>query len=183
MLSLNRNKSCCVYFGARYNADVDDHMLDDDKITENSSFIYLGIQFVKGKSIGVNIEPIRHIFFISCNNILNHSSDLCDLVYLQLHESYVKPTLTYAAAEIKLSEAQIASLTTCWNSVYRRILHFNRCELVKCFIRGLCRFDFRHLCLQLSTKRYLSLQLCKNSVVRDVFKLLFFQRSLYNSGS
>ena len=39
-LYLNANKSCCVYFGPRYNADVDDLMLDNDKITWNSSFKY-----------------------------------------------------------------------------------------------------------------------------------------------
>ena len=85
-------KSCCVYFGPRYNADVDNLMLSNDKITCNSSFKYLGIHFVNGNSIGVNIEPIKHKFFMSCNNILSHSSDLCDLVQLQLHESYVLPT-------------------------------------------------------------------------------------------
>ena len=119
-LSLNASKSCCVYFGARCNADVDDLILDNDKITWNSSFKYHGIHFVNGKSIGVNIEPIRQNFFMSCNTILSHSSDLCDLVQLQLHESYVLPTLTYATAAIRLSETQISSLNACWNSVYRR---------------------------------------------------------------
>ena len=47
-LSLNANKS---------NADVHDLILGNDKITWNSSFKYLGIHFVNGKSIGVNIEP------------------------------------------------------------------------------------------------------------------------------
>ena len=55
MLSLNANKSCCVYFGPRYNVDVDDLMLDNDKITWNSSYKNLDIHFVNGKSIGVNI--------------------------------------------------------------------------------------------------------------------------------
>ena len=86
-----------------------------------------------------------------------------------MQESYVLPTLTYATAAIKLSETQIASLNKCWNSVFRRILHFNRLESVKCFIRGLGRLDFRHLCLQLSIKLYLTMQLSKNSVVREVF--------------
>ena len=54
---------------------------------------------------------------MSCNNILRHSGDLCDLVQLQLHESYVLPTLTYTTEEIKLSETQIASRNACWNSV------------------------------------------------------------------
>ena len=129
-LSLNANKSCCVYFGPRYNADVDDITLYNDKITWNSSFKYLGIHFVNGKSIGTNIEPIRHNFFMSCNNILSHSSDLYDLVQLQLHESYVLPTLTYATDAIKVSETQIASLNACWNSIYRRIFHFNRWKSV-----------------------------------------------------
>ena len=100
-MSLNASKSCCVYFGTRYNADVDDHMLGNAKITRNSSFKYLGIHFINGKSIGVNIEPIRYNYFMSCNNIVSHASSRCDLVQLQLHESYVLPTLTYATAAIK----------------------------------------------------------------------------------
>ena len=182
-LSLNADKSCSVNFGSWYNSDDDDLMLDNDKMTWNSSFKYLCIHFVNRKSIGVNIEPIRHNFFMFCNNISSHSSDLCDLAQLQLHESYVLRTLTYATAAIKLSEMQIASLNACWNSAYRRIFHFNRWESVKCFIRGLGRLDFRHLRLQLSTKLYLSTQLCKNSVVKEVFKTSRFQRSLYNSAS
>ena len=64
-LSLNANKSCCFYFGPRYNADVDDLMLSNDKITWNSSFKYLGSHFVNGNSLDVNDEPIRHNFFMS----------------------------------------------------------------------------------------------------------------------
>ena len=59
----------CVYFGPRYNADVDELKLDNDNITCNSSFKYLDIHFVNGKSIGVNIESIRHNFFMSSNKI------------------------------------------------------------------------------------------------------------------
>ena len=111
---------------------------------------------------------------MSCNNIVSHSSSLCDLVQLQLHESYVLPTLTYATAAIKLSETQIASLNACWNSVFRGIFHFNHWESVKCFIHGLGRLDFRHLRLKLSTKLYMNMKLCKNSVVREVFKIFTF---------
>ena len=113
---------------------------------------------------------------MSCNDILSHSSGLCDLVQLQLHETYILPTLTYATSAIKLSETQLASLNACWDSVFRLIFHFNRWQSVKCFILGLGRLDFRHLRLQLSTKLYMSLQLCKNSVVREVFKILTFSK-------
>ena len=87
-----------------------------------------------------------------------------------------RPTLTYATAAIKFSETQIASLNACWNSVFRRIFHFNRWESVKCFIPSLDRLDIKHLRLQLSTKLYLSVQLCKNSVVREVFKTCTFSK-------
>ena len=173
-LSLNANKSCSVYFGPRYNADVDDLMLNNDKITWKSSFKYLGIHFVNRKSISGNIEPVRHNFFMSCSNILSHSSDLCNLVQLQLHKSYVCLHLLMLQRQIKLSETQIASLNASWNAVYRRIFNFNHWESVKLFIPGLCRLDFRHLRLQLSTKLYISMQLFKNSVVEEVFKTFMF---------
>ena len=61
-------------------------------------------------NISVNIASIRHNFFMSCNYIVRHSSGLCDIVQLQLHESYALPTLSYATASITFSETQIASL-------------------------------------------------------------------------
>ena len=95
-LSLNAGKSCCVYFGPRCCAVLDDLVLGNAKITWNSSLVFI----FKWKNIGVNIEIIRHNFFMYCNNILSHSSGLCDLVQLQLHDSYVLPTDTYATAGI-----------------------------------------------------------------------------------
>ena len=62
-LSLNANKSCCVYFGLRYNADVDDLMLGNDKITWNASFKYLGIYFVNKKNLLVLISLCLVIIF------------------------------------------------------------------------------------------------------------------------
>ena len=94
--------------------------------------------------------------------------------------AYVFPTLTYATAGIKLSETQIASLNACRNSAFKRIFHFNRWESVKCFIQGLGRRDFRDLRLQLSTKLYLSMQLSKHDVVREVFKTFTFSKEFAN---
>ena len=95
---LNASKSCCVYVGPRYNADLDDVTLGNAKINWNSSFKCLGIHFVNAKSICANIEHIRHNFFMYCNNILSHFSDLCDLVQLQMHEAYALSARTYATA-------------------------------------------------------------------------------------
>ena len=72
----------------------------------------------------VIVELIGHNFFMSCNNILSHSSGRCDPVPLKLHESYVLPTHAYATAAIKLSESQITSQNAFWNYVFRRIFNF-----------------------------------------------------------
>ena len=68
-LSLNASKSCCLHSGPRCNTVLDNLVLGNAKITWNSLFKYLGIHFVNGKKISVNIEPIRHNFFMSCNDI------------------------------------------------------------------------------------------------------------------
>ena len=173
-LSLYDSTSCCVYFGPRCNAVLDDFVFGNAKITWNSSFKYLGIHFENGKNIGVNIEPIRNNFIMSCYNILSHSSGVCYLEQLQLHESYVFLTLTYVTAGIKLSETQIAILNLCWNWT----LHLGEFSILtvrirEVFIRVLGQRYLRYLRL-LSTKHYLSMQLCKNCVVREVFKTFMF---------
>ena len=55
-------------FGYRHNTVPEDLVLGKDTITWNSTFKYLYIHFVNGKSIGVNTEPIRPNFF--CRVIL-----------------------------------------------------------------------------------------------------------------
>jgi len=40
---------------------------------------------------------------------------------------------------------QLKQLNVCWNTVYRKIFHYNRWESVKCCIRGLRRLDLIHL--------------------------------------
>ena len=123
------------------------------------------------EKIGVNIELIRQNFFMFFNNILSYTGDLCDLVQLQLHESYVLPTPTYATATIKLSETQIARLNACWNFVFRRIFHLTVVNRL-CIMRDRSRLDFMDLRLQLSTKFYRNMQLYKHSVVREVCKTI-----------
>ena len=92
-----------------------------------------------------------------------------------MNSAYALSILSYSTAAIKLSEKQIANLNACWNSIYRRIFHFNRWESVKLFICGLGNLDFRHLRLMLTLKFYLSLQICDNVTIRNTFN--YFKHS------
>ena len=76
---------------------------------------------------------------------------------------------------IRLSDEQLDDLNASWNSVYRRICKYHRCQSVKLFIYGLGNLDFKHRLMKLSTKFYISMQLSNNLVVKQCFK--FFKYS------
>ena len=55
---------------------------------------------------------------------------------------YPKTTLGIG---LHVNASQIRQLNVCWNSVYRKIFHYNRWESVKCCINGLRRMDSVHI--------------------------------------
>ena len=58
---------------------------------------------------------------------------------------------------MKLSIVQTANLNACWNSVFRQMFSFHKWESARCFINGLGKLDFIHICMKLMLKFYNSL--------------------------
>ena len=45
---------------------------------------------------------------------------------------------------LRTNASLVRDLNVCWNSVYRKIYHYNRWESVKCSIKGPGRMDLVH---------------------------------------
>jgi hypothetical protein len=71
-----------------------------------------------------------------------------ELTRLYLLEAHCLPILTYATVSVDLRNDQIHDLNVAWNSVFRRIFHYNRWESVKPIMAGLGKLDFRHIRLK-----------------------------------
>lgn len=156
-LKFNCNKSCCSMFGPLYKHRVVDLSLCDGTLAWVPNMKYLGLNFVSGRSLSIDISYIRRKFYRACNSIYTHSNKQSELTQLFLQESYCLPILTYCTASIRLSCAAMAQLNACWNSVYRRIFGFHKWESVRCFVNGLGRLDLIHLRYNLMVTFYKSL--------------------------
>jgi len=69
-------------------------------------------------------------FYSACNCVLSNSHCTNELIQLQLQESYCLPILTNAFPGLRANASQVRELSVCWNSVYRKIFHYNRWESV-----------------------------------------------------
>jgi hypothetical protein len=97
------------------------------------SLEYLGVNVTSGKKLSFDLKLVKQSFYAACNCISARDKFLDELVLLSLQESYFLPILTYSGVTLSLTVKQTNELTVCWNSMYRRIFHFNRWESVKCF--------------------------------------------------
>jgi len=60
---------------------------------------------MSSKVFSVDLNQLRHKFFVCKNSILVHSSDVSELMKLHLMESYCYPVLSYALEYFNLTSA------------------------------------------------------------------------------
>ena len=91
----------------------------------------LGLTFVSGKKLVVDISPILHKFYAAANAIFSCSKYVSDIAKLHLFESFTLPLMTYGLDAVSLTQPQLAKLNACWNNIYRRIFGYRKWESVK----------------------------------------------------
>ena len=121
---------------------------------------------------GVSISFCLYVSLCHCTN---------ELIQLQLQESYCLPILTYAFPGLCVNSSQIRELNVCWNSVYRKIFHYNRWESVKCCINGLGRMDLVHILAFQALKFWKSLMQSTNRTLYSTFMCFRRECDLYDS--
>jgi len=75
---------------------------------------------------------------------------------------------------MNFSSKQMAELNACWNSLYRKIVGFNRWESVKALIHGLERLDFHHIVSLRKARFYRRLVFHQSRLFKDLFWCYFF---------
>ena len=170
-MQFNCSKSTCTAIGPGAAHSISDMQLGSSFISWSSSFKYLGITFIGGKKLSVDVNVIKRKFYAACNCIFGKTCSLDEILRLSLQESYCLPVLEYATAAIRLSKYQVLELNVCCNSIFRKIFGFAKHESVRAFIFGLSRLDFLHLHMMLSYK-FIKHPLCNsNNVLLSVARL------------
>ena len=106
---------------------------------------FLGIHFLAGRSLTIDISDCRKKFFFSVNKILNKSKYCNEITRLNMVETYCLPILMYAIESLSVQKCQINQMNVWWNSVYRSIFKFNKWESVKNLILYLGRLNFKSI--------------------------------------
>ena len=81
----------------------------------------------------------------SVNEIISRYPKASDISKLFLCETRCLPILMYAIESINLSISQCNEMNSWWNSVYRKMFHFNKWDSVSELILCLERLDFKSL--------------------------------------
>ena len=106
-LEFNCKKSLCCCIGPSSKHNISPMNLGTEQINWSSTFDYLGISFISGYKLTVNINKLKQKFFAACNCILGNTKSLNDILKLNLMESYCLPLLMYCIAALKLSVEQV----------------------------------------------------------------------------
>ena len=133
-IQFNPSKSCLFKTKPGYNQLLPNQYIGDEPIFLVDKLKYLGVYFVSGKMIMIDILPIMHNFYGSANSIHCHTPKyVSELTKLSLFESFALPVLMYGLDALFLGPAEITKLNVCWNIIYRRIFNFHRWSLLKSY--------------------------------------------------
>jgi len=78
---------------------------------------YLGIQFIAGRDLSVDITPVRRKCFVASNSMIAQTHGLAEPVRVQLIKSSCLPLLVYCIDALKLKRSVFHELSVCWNNV------------------------------------------------------------------
>lgn len=130
-IKFNGAKSKCICFGKTNIVHLPDMLLDGLTLNWCSNLKYLGISITSGSHFNVDVSECRRKFFMSANSVFSKTNLVCDLVKLNILESFSLPLLLYGADSGILDDKQITVLNTCWNFAYRKIFGYFKWESVK----------------------------------------------------
>ena len=94
LLDFNCKKCSCIAIGPAHKYNISDMTLCNDKIVWSNKFKYLGVNFIAGKKLSIDVNLIKRSFYVSCNCILGNTKSMDEILKLSLIESHCLPILT-----------------------------------------------------------------------------------------
>jgi len=86
---------------------ISDLTLDCHHIQPTDHFKYLGIHFIVGRNVSVDVTPARRKFFVVPNSIIAQSHGLAEPVRVQLIKSFCLPLFVYCIGALNLKRSMI----------------------------------------------------------------------------
>ena len=136
-------KSHCMTIGPDCISNMPNLSVSGSSIMWVDSLSYLGIRIIACKKFKADHTACRRKCFADVNCI--YSSCVDDLDKLFLMETHYLPILMYALEAMYFDATRCNEINSWWNSVYRKIFHFNKWESVSELILFLERLDYKSL--------------------------------------
>jgi hypothetical protein len=141
----NPTKTVCLVVGPGRKMFKSDLFLCGQCLPWVKELKYLGVNFVCGDQLEIDVVPVKRSFYAACNSIFQKCSSAAEPVKLQLVKSFCEPLLTYCLGAVELNTKAVHELSVCWNDAFRKIFHYHRWESVK-HLQFFCGdLDFVHL--------------------------------------
>ena len=92
----NVSKSYLFAVGNIYRETLPHLNINGMQISWTNSLKYLGVNFISGKRLNIDISPVMRKFYAAANAIFSHCKYASDFIKLHLLESFTLPVLTYS---------------------------------------------------------------------------------------
>jgi len=117
-LCINFRKSMCLRIGRKFNEFCSQLLICQNSLIWAKQIRYLGLHFIAGRTLKVDLNVAKRKFFISCNSIFSKiSSHKADLI-LPLVSSFGIPVLLYGLESVKLNKSELSRLSHPYTMVF-----------------------------------------------------------------
>jgi hypothetical protein len=120
-LTFNSKKSVCGLFGARCNNSLASLELSGSALSWSDKMVYLGITFVFGLSLSVDVTNRLNKFYAAVCNVLKDKLLGFEDVYVRLLLTKCMPILFYGLDSLCINSKTVQALSKSWNMAFRWI--------------------------------------------------------------
>jgi hypothetical protein len=151
-LTINVKKSDCIRFGPRHSVVSSNLCVDNAQISWSDNIKYLGIVFVSGNKLGVDLKSSRTNFFRSFNSIYSKISKANEVVIVSLINSHCLPTILYGLEAIDLNTSALNKLDNPLFLAFAKIFHsFDKNVVYNCmFYTGSMPLRYEFWCRKIN---------------------------------
>ena len=130
-MRFNVSKSSVIRIGKRYKHQCAPLIVGNDILKFVDEVKYLGVFFVAGSHVRLNINKQKAKFYSALNGILYKcGGHMNEMVTFHLINTFCRPLLLYGCDCVTLNKSSIDSLNHSWNRIYWKLFKVNDLQCI-----------------------------------------------------
>jgi hypothetical protein len=185
-LSFNPTKCLCGAFGVRDKNRLADLNMYNTALKWSDKMIYLGITFVFGVELSIDITSRLHKFHAAVCAVLKDRLPNFEHIYVRLLLSKCLPILYYGLDSLSIDCKVLQAVTKCWNMAFRWIFGLRKYDSTRLLLKSCNTMSAKFLLHRCWFLFFNSVSLSQVPVVHNLWcwcrSLISYNRllSLYN---